>query len=146
VLTEFASLLFSRQELKEVYESLVMRALVEDDLRQEEGLEQVDRRPLVEKIGQLLAMSGERLEILEDRLDQELWHHDWYAYTDEWAWYRARKEVLAELGASASGMKNEAIDDIVHRRYHEKFEEYVREIDMDSGGGGTERKSKQRKT
>jgi hypothetical protein len=145
MLTEFASLLFSRQELKEVYESLVMRALVEDDLRQEEGLEAVDRRPLIDKIGQLLAMSGERLEILEDRLDQELWHHDWYAYTDEWAWYRARKEVLSELGPSVLGLKSQAIDDLVHRRYHEKFEEYVREIDMDSGGGA-ERKSKQRKT
>jgi hypothetical protein len=145
MLTEFASLLFSRQELKEVYESLVMRALVEDDLRQEEGLEAVDRRPLIDKIGQLLAMSGERLEVLEDRLDQELWHHDWYAYTDEWAWYRARKEVLGELSSYVTGMKSQAIDDLVHRRYHEKFEEYVREVDMDPGGG-TERKSKQKKT
>ncbi|OGL74334.1 hypothetical protein A3E39_04705 [Candidatus Uhrbacteria bacterium RIFCSPHIGHO2_12_FULL_60_25] len=144
MLTEFASLMLTRQELMEIQEALAMRSLVEDDLRREEGLEPVDRRLLLERIDQLLNATETQLTSLEDRMDQELWHHAWYAYTDEWAWYRARQEVLKELGALAARTAASVIDDLVHRRYHEKFEDYVREIDMNPTG--SERQTKERKT
>jgi hypothetical protein len=145
MLTDFASLLLSRQELKELHEALVMRAMVEDDLRSEEGLESVDRRPLIERTGQLLAMNEQRLQAIEDHLDQELWRHSWYTYTDEWAWYRARRDVLNEVGSVANvTMESKAVDDLIHRRYHERFEDYIQEIDMNPCDSA-ERTSRQKK-
>jgi hypothetical protein len=135
MLTEFVSLMLSRQELLELQEALTMRALVEDELRREEGLESVDRRSLLVKIDQLVAATEGQVKQLEERMDDELWHHAWYSYTDEWAWYRARKDVLRELGALAASTTTATIDDLVHRRYHDKFEDYVQEIDMNPGGG-----------
>lgn len=139
MLTEFVSLTFTRQELMELQEALAIRGMVEDDLRREDGLEPVDRRALLAKIDQLTGTSLAQVERLETRLDEELWHHAWYAYTDEWAWYRARKDVLRELGPLAASTKDETIEDLTHRRYHEKFEEYVQEIDMNPEAGGGER-------
>ena len=143
MLTEFASLMLTRQELLEIQEALAMRAMVEDDLREEEGLEPVDRRLLLERIDQLLNANEGQLKSLEDRMDQELWHHAWYSYTDEWAWYRAREDVLKELGATAASTSEATADDLIHRRYHEKFEDYVKEIDMNPSG--PERQTKERK-
>lgn len=143
MLTEFVSLMLTRQELLEIQEALAMRAMVEDDLRQEEGLEPVDRRLLLERIDQLLNANEEQIKRLEDRLDQDLWHHAWYSYTDEWAWYRARQDVLRELGEVAARTQEVTIDERAHRRYHEKFEDYVKEIDMNPGG--SERQAKERK-
>lgn len=143
MLTEFASLMLTRQELMEIQEALAMRSLVEDDLRREEGLEPVDRRLLLERIDQLVHATESQLASLEDRMDQELWHHAWYAYTDEWAWYRARQDVLKTLGELAGRTVATVMDDLVHRRYHEKFEDYVCEIDMNPSG--PERQTKERK-
>lgn len=135
--------MLTRQELLEIQEALCMRTMVEDDLRSEEGLEPVDRRLLLERIDQLLNATEEQIKSLEDRMDQELWHHAWYAYTDEWAWYRARQDVVQELGEAAAQTPANVLDDRVHRRYHEAFDVYVREIDMNPGG--SERKVKEKK-
>ena len=136
MLTEFVSLTFSRQELLELQEALAMRAMVEDDLRYQEGLEPVGRRALLEKIDHLLHASEPQLHALEPRIDEELWHQSWHAYTDEWAWFRARKDVLRELGPLAASTTKETIDDLVHRRYHDKYDAYLEEIDMNPGEGG----------
>ncbi len=117
-----------------------MRAMVEDDLRREEGLEGVDRRPLLSKIDQLLHVSEEQIRKLDEKMDDELWHAAWYAYTDEWAWFRARRDVLRELGPLAARTVDATIEDLTHRRYHAKFEDYVKEIDMNPEGGGNERR------
>ncbi|MEN9558119.1 MAG: hypothetical protein RL141_488 [Candidatus Parcubacteria bacterium] len=110
-----------------------MRAMVEDEVRQEEGLEPVDRDPLLTKLEQFLPLSESQAEKRDDRVEEELWRHAWYSYTDEWAWYRARMDVLGELG-SAAGLNELEIEERTHQRYHEKFEEYIREIDMIHGG------------
>jgi len=135
MLTEFVALTLSRQELLELQEALAMRAMVEDDLRREDGLESLDRRPLLEKVDQLAHASQQQMSVLEDRLEEELWHYSWYAYTDEWAWFRARRDVLLELGALAKSTTEDTIEDLAHRRYHEQFEAYVQEIDMDTSSG-----------
>ncbi len=144
MLTEFVSLTLSRQELLELQEALAMRSLVEDDLRYQEGLEPVGRRALLQKVDHLLAASESQTQGLELRLDEELWHHAWHAYTDEWAWFRARKDVLRELGPLAASTTKETIDDLVHRRYHDKYDDYLQEIDMNPSEGGrqTEREKK----
>lgn len=53
MLTEFVSLLLTREELLEIREALLMRAMVEDDLRRMDGLEDVGKRLLLDKIEQL---------------------------------------------------------------------------------------------
>ena len=136
MLTEFVSLTLSRQELLEIQEALAMRSMVEDDLRYQEGLEPVGRRALLEKVDHLLNASEQQLQGLELRIDEELWHQAWHAYTDEWAWFRARKDVLRELGPLAASTTKETIDDLVHRRYHDKYDDYLAEIDMNPGSGG----------
>jgi hypothetical protein len=135
MLTEFVALTLSRQELLELQEALAMRALVEDDLRREDGLEPMDRRPLLQKVDQLANATPRQIKALDDRLEEELWHNAWYAYTDEWAWFRARRDVLCELGALAQSTTEDTIEDLTHRRYHDKFETYVEEIDMNPSTG-----------
>lgn len=142
MLTEFVSLMLTRQELLEIQEALAMRALVEDHLRHEEGLEPVDRRLPLERVEQLLHVTEEQIAKLDDRLEQELWRHAWFSYTDEWAWYRARQDAAKELGEAASNNAAPALDDLAHRRYHEKFEDYVREIDMNPDDLGRQRETK----
>lgn len=122
-----------------------MRSLVEDDLRREEGLEPVDRRVLLAKLDQLLHASETETGRLEERLDEELWRHAWYAYTDEWAWYRARKDVLRELGPLAAQTADATVEELTHRRYHDKFEDYVQEIDMNPEAGGERNKERSKK-
>lgn len=141
MITEFVSLTLSRQELLELQEALALRSIVEDEARREEGLEPVDRRALLVKLDQLLNASPSQIAALEDRTDEELWRYAWYAYTDEWAWYRARKDTLRELGPLAASTTEATIEDLTHRRYHEKFEDYVGEIDMNPEPGGGDRKS-----
>lgn len=139
MITEFVSLTLSRQELLELQEAVAIRAMVEDDLRREEGLEAVDRRPLLQKLDQLLNATPDQIKRLDERLDEELWHSAWYSYTDEWAWYRARKDVLRELGPLAASTTDTTIEELTHRRYHDKFEAYVQEIDMNPEGGSERR-------
>lgn len=146
MLTEFASLMLSRQELLEIQEALTLRGIVEDDLRQEEGLEPVERRALLQRVDQLLGVKEEHAARLEHRLDQELWQHAWYAFTEEWAWFRAYRDIVNELGVTAASVPESVMEEMVHRRYHEKFNDYVEEVAMDSDGGeGRETKSEKRK-
>ena len=145
MMTEFVSLTLSRQELQELQEALAMRTMVEDDLRREEGLEAVGRRLLLAKIDQLLNASETHVARLEDRMDEELWRHAWYAYTDEWAWYRARKDVLRELGPLAANTAEATVEELTHGRYHDKFEDYVQEIDMNPEAGGERNKERSKK-
>lgn len=136
MVTEFVSLTLTRQELLELQEALTMRAMVEDVLRHEEGLEPVDRRLLLSKIDQLLHAPESQLATLDARLEEELWQHAWYGFTDEWAWYRARRDVLRELGPLAGRTADATIEELAHQRYHAKFDEYVQEIDMSGGAPG----------
>ena len=39
----------------------------------------------------LLGKSEPQLERLYEEADEEMWEYAWYAYTDEWAWWRAKQ-------------------------------------------------------
>ena len=136
MLTEFVSVTLTRQELLEIQEALTMRAIVEDDLRREEGLEPVDRRLLLLKVDQLLHATETQTNALDQRAEEELWQHAWYSFTEEWAWYRARRDVLRELGSLAAQTRDEMVDELAHQRYHKKFDDYIQEIDMTGGAPG----------
>lgn len=136
MMTQFVSATLSRQELLEIQEALTMRAMVEDDLRREEGLEPVDRRALLAKVDQLLHATKAQVDTIDRRVEEELWQHAWYSFTEEWAWYRARRDVLRELGPLAAQTSEQAVDELAHQRYHKKFDEYIQEIDMTGGNPG----------
>lgn len=130
MMTDFVSVQLSREELLELREALLMRAIVEDTLRQEEGLEEVGKRRLLEKVEQLALLGGDNVRVLAARLDEELWQHAWYAYTDEWAWFRAKQDAIKDLGSMASVTPADRIEELAHEKYHKKFDVYAQEIDM----------------
>ncbi len=126
--TEFATIQFSREELKELQQALLQRAMLEDELRREHGLEKADKHPLLEKIEALLGESQEKMQVADQASEDEMWEFAWYAFTDEWAWFRAGQETEASkpnAGLSASERKT-----AVEKLYHDDFDRYVAEIDM----------------
>ena len=133
MLMEFASLQMSREELQEVYAALVQRAMLEDDLREERGLEPIERRPLLERFEMLLGESEENLHMLDHLLDDEMWEYAWYAFTDEWAYYRAKRDVEQEMGAGTKNLDRTALEKLIQLRYQKDFESYVAELAMSDG-------------
>jgi hypothetical protein len=125
----FSSFTFTDEELAEFYEGLLFRALVEDELRGEEGLEPVAKRPLLERIEQAVIAKGMKPDKIEARVEDELWRQAWYAVTDEFAWRRAREETVTELGERAKGMREDRIEHLARQRYDRRFNDYVAEIE-----------------
>lgn len=146
MLTEFASLQMSREELKELHASLVRTALLEDRIRREKGLEAVERRPLLEQIEKLLGENEDTLHMLDHAVEDEMWEYSWYAFTDEWAWYRAEREVLQDLGSKKEGTERANLEKMIEARYHKDFDRYVAEIDMVEEGKPSTKRVKQPKT
>ncbi|MBI4139143.1 hypothetical protein HY479_03265 [Candidatus Uhrbacteria bacterium] len=128
--TEFFGLSLTREELAEVQAALVQRAMLEDELRREKGLEPVADRPLLRRIDAILRPSDARLDHLTQALDDELWEFAWYAFTEEWAWFRARQEIRKELGSRASKLEEEEMRRRVEQRFNKYFEKFVKELEM----------------
>lgn len=127
---EFYGLQLSKQELMELHAALAERALVEEDLRHEKGLECVHSRPLLEKVTALLSVSPEQQDRLAALLDDELWEHAWYRFTDEWAWYRAEQEVDRETQKRPRSVSHADRERLVEQRYQRDFESFVQELEM----------------
>ncbi len=143
--TEFFSLGLSRNELRELHRAALARFLTESTLRQEQGLEPPPYPPLLEKMERLLGMSSPEAHALLHRMETELWEFSWYSYTDEWAWYRAKQEVVKELGPLAESTKRSTLEKLIERRYEERFEDYVGEIDMKEEASVTQPRERKRK-
>src|SRR5690349_20885789 len=126
--TEFFSLSFSREEVRELHEALLLRSMVEDELRREQGLEPVAMRPFLARVEQLLNLSEKQVERVTERMDAGLWEHAWYVFTDEWAWYRARQDVEKELKGEI--LSEPDMRERMEQKYHDEFERYVREVEM----------------
>jgi hypothetical protein len=130
MLTEFVSLQLSREELVELHEALIQRAMVEDELRRERGQESADQFPLLERIEMLLGDKETALIARDARLEDELWEYAWYAFTDEWACFRADQDTLKQVGADASEQDKKKCSE---RLYRQKFNSYVEEVGMWEG-------------
>ncbi len=128
--TEFASLQLSRQELEEIYEALLQRSIVEQALRSERGQEPVDSSVLLRQLEKLLHLPAERLETVEHQLEDDLWEHAWYAYTEEWAWYRAQQDAEAQKDQKQGSGPTETVERMMEINYRKNFERYISEIDM----------------
>lgn len=125
---EFFSLQLNREEATELHAALIQRAILEDEVRAEKGLEPVGTRPLLEKLDMLLGLSDGQAEKLGQAMENDLWEHAWYTFTDEWAWFRATQEVEQECA-------RKKVDDASFRRrvelrYTKDFEKFVKEIEM----------------
>jgi hypothetical protein len=128
--TQFVTVQLSREELQEIHAGLIQRAIVEDELRRERGQEPVMEHPLLQKLEMLLGEREEVLHGLDHALEDEMWEYAWYAFTDEWAWFRAKTDVEKELGAESKTLDAAAFEKLVEIRYQKQFEQYVSEIDM----------------
>lgn len=127
---EFLNISIPRPIALEMHRALLARHIMEVLLRRERGLEEVDEPPILRILEKSLGISSKETHRLYHDLEDELWEYGWYSFTDEWAWHRARAEVLKELGKKAEPMKREAIDRLIEERYEKEFERYVTEIDM----------------
>lgn len=129
--TNFAFLSVSQKELQEIHRALLARLVMEEALRREQGLEAADYPPLLERIEKLLGLSDVDAHALSHNAEDELWEYAWYTFTDEWALFRSRQDVLKELGGTAAkSMNKEEINTLVEKRYQQRFEQYVDEVDM----------------
>ncbi len=129
-MTEFVSLQLSREELKDLHAALLERAILEDTLRRERGQESIEHRSLLEKIEMLLGDSDESLESLDCAIEDELWEYAWFAFTDEWAHYRAHQDAEQENAHAAGSADRSLADARAHKLYRKRFDEYIAEISM----------------
>jgi len=128
MMLEFCTLQFTREELEELRLALLQRAMVEDELRLEKGQEKADRHPLLDRVEALLADDQEKLKAIDQAVEDELWEFAWYAYTDEWAWYRAAQDVNADPAAAKLAEADKKIR--IEKLYKNNFDRYVAEVDM----------------
>jgi hypothetical protein len=128
--TEFFGLSLTRNELLEMQTALIQRYILEDELHREKGMEPVAEHKLLCRVDDLLRLPNRDLDSLSDALDDELWEFSWFAFTEEWAWFRASQETRRELGPSASKMNQEEMDKLIERRFTKNFEKYISEVEM----------------
>lgn len=127
---EFAFLQLTKQELLDIHEALLAKWIVEDSLREARGLETIDPPALLLRLEQLIGMNDDVAHARFHAIEDELWEYSWQAYTDEWAWFRAKQEVLKELGPRAKRMSDHQQEKHIEERYEKSFDRYVSEIDM----------------
>ncbi len=142
---DYASITLPKTDLAELYRGLVLRHLVENEIRREEGLEEAGEPKVLIALESALNLTDTEADALYHRAEDELWDYAWYAYTDEWAWFRARQEVLEELGTKRTGLTQEALDRKTEDRYREKFDAYVAEIDMREPAASTKKKKEKKR-
>lgn len=128
--SEFFQLQLSKPQLTEVYRALLARFVVEDTLRREQGLEPIEYPKLLEHLEQLLQIDPEQAHRTFHKEEDELWEYSWYTFTDEWAWFRAKQDVLKELGNKAVRTPTKTLETKVEAMYEERFDQYAAEVDM----------------
>lgn len=129
MMKEFVNLSLPKADLIDLYRALMMRHVVENTTRHEQGLEEVES-PSLERMEAILGLEDGEAHRLFHEMEDALWQYAWYAYTDEWAWYRAQQEVRKQLGSKATHTKRDAFDHLVEACYDERFDEFSAEIDM----------------
>lgn len=124
-------------DAREVYRALISRYFVEDMLRREQGLEAISLPVLAERIERTLGLSTDQVTQETKRIEDELWQHAWLAFTDEWAWHRAKQDVLRELGSKeAKRFTPEELESLTEKRYEAKLDTYLKEVELPGHEGG----------
>lgn len=126
----YISVTLPKQELAELYKGLLMQYVVDQTMRREKGLEDIDYPDNLARLEEMLGINEEQAHLMFHEMENGLWEYAWFTYTDEWAWHRAKAETEKELGGKSSGLKHEALERLIEERYEKNFDKYVAEIDM----------------
>jgi len=137
--TEFLGLSLSRCEVLDCLRACMAQALLEDEIRVQQGLEPLEEPPLVRRLLQLLRMPDTEADEVADRVSDDLWAYSWYVYTNEWAWFRAKQEAMRQLHGQNANEENAEFRRLAERLYKRNFEIYTKEIDMQSPPAGYRR-------
>ncbi len=126
--TEFYALQLSRFEALECLRALLMRAIVDEEVRAQKGLELPDINPMINRLIEMLDLNDFSVESETDKQADELWEYSWYVFTSEWAWYRAQQDALKSLRKK----KKEGSDyrEAAEQNFKKFFEKYVAELNM----------------
>lgn len=114
----------------ELYRALITRYFVESTLRREQGLEPISIPALAERLEQTLRLTHDLADKEASRIEDELWQQAWLAFTDEWAWHRAKQDVLKKLGKSAAKFQETELESLTEKQYEEAFETYQQEVQL----------------
>lgn len=141
---DYASITLPKKDLAELHRGLLLRHIIENGIRREEGLEEADEPKVLAALETALGLTSDEAHTLFHQTEDELWDFAWYSYTDEWAWFRARQDILKALGAKRTGLTQEALDRKTEEQYRDHFERYVGEIDMRDLETNSTKKEKKR--
>ncbi len=128
----FYSLGLNREQLTLVHRSLLSNYIIEETFRRERGEESKEPPALLAHLERLLELGEEEAHAQFHEEEDRLWEYSWYAYTDEWAWYRARQDTERELGDQLVLTNQEALEQLIEKTYDDNFDAYTKEIDMAS--------------
>lgn len=137
----FFSLGLTREQLVDLHHALLRQHIMEDTFRRERDEPTKEPPALLTHIERLLGLSPEESHQQFHEEEDQLWEYSWYAYTDEWAWYRARQEVEKELGIQLQLTSAERVEHLIEEEYERSFDRYTKEIDM-AHGSDTDLKKK----
>lgn len=128
----FYSLGLTREQLVLLHRSLLSSYIIEETFHRERGEKGKEPPALLAHLERLLELSEEEAHALFHEEEDRLWEYSWYAYTDEWAWYRARQDTERELGDQLVLTNPAALEQLIEKTYDDKFDRYTKEIDMAS--------------
>lgn len=137
----FYSLGLTREQLTTLYRSLLSNYIVEETFRRERGEESHEPPALLDHLERLLELGEEEAHAQFHEEEDRLWEYSWYAYTDEWAWYRARQDTEREIGDQLLMTNPEAVEKLIEKTYDDNFDRYTKEIDMASAMHSTASKN-----
>lgn len=126
----FYSLGLNREQLIELQRALLARYIIDETFRREHGEESKETPALLGHLERLLEMGEEEAHSHFHEEEDRLWEYSWYAYTDEWAWHRARQETQPEMGDPLTRINPEEFEDLIEKNYDDHFDRYTSEIDM----------------
>jgi hypothetical protein len=147
--TEFYSLQLSKYEALECLRAFLLQAIVEEEVRLQKGLELPEANPMINRLMSMLDQSEEQVERETEKAADELWEYSWYAFTSEWAWFRAQQEALRSINKKDEVVNTGSIE---YKKSAEKyfkrfFERYVAELNMKPiQNAGVRKPSGKRKT
>ena len=130
--TEFYSLQLSKFEALECLRAFLLQAIVDEEVRLQKGLELPEVNPIINRLMSMLNQSEEDVERETERAADELWEYSWYAFTSEWAWYRAQQETLRSIKKNNQKVNLEGLGykQSAEKNFKLFFEKYVAELNM----------------
>jgi len=122
----------NKVEVLECLKALLLRAMIDDETRLQKGLELPETSPLIGRMMSLLSLSEEVIEKEADKAGEDLWEYSWYAFTSEWAWYRAQQDALRFKSKQKKivNLQSDEYKQMTEKLYKKFFDKYVAELNM----------------